>query len=103
MIKSSRRGTVNWRPAPFNSRLNHRIDELANKGFYPCKVTGKKGTMISFVNNAAHRVNPLIEGYRDVLNIRVKPTIKKISSYVSPSHTTSYETKGVVNRNPEII
>ena len=49
-----------------------------------------------------YRANPVVKGYRDVINIRVKPTLNKVNSYLDKKHTTSFETSGSVNPNPEV-
>lgn len=96
----TRRGTECWYPAPNNSRVGHLIEGLEKQGCAPQKVTGKQGTAIAFINNSVHRANPIIEGYRDVINIRVKPTIQPAPEYANPMYTTSYEHSGVVNKDP---
>ncbi len=96
----TRKGTQTWYPAPNNSRVGHLIEGLTKQGYTPKKVTGKKATAISFINNSIHRANPILEGYRDVINIRVKPTLQKAPVYTNPMFTTSYEITGVVNQNP---
>ena len=98
--KCTRRGTDTWYPAPNNSRVGHLIDNLKKTGYTTKQVIGPKGTMVSFINNSIHRANPIISGYRDVINIRVKPCIEKAPNYVSPQYTTSYEYSGVVNKDP---
>tara|TARA_E500000331_G_scaffold358256_1_gene423736 strand:+ start:926 stop:1738 length:813 start_codon:yes stop_codon:yes gene_type:complete len=97
----TRRGTLDWTPAPNNSRVGHLIPKLSERGFEPTKVLGPRGTTVSFVNNSIHRANPVLSGYRDVVNIRVKPTFEPSPTYVSPAWTTGFETSGVVNRDPE--
>ena len=99
--QATRRGTFNWRPAPNNSRVGHLIPQLAEVGYLPKQITGSMGTAISFINNSIHRANPVLEGYRDVINIRVKPTFKPAPKYADPDWTTGFETSGVVNRDPE--
>jgi hypothetical protein len=96
----TRKGTETWYPAPNNSRVGHLIEGLSKEGYIPKKVVGRKATAISFINNSIHRANPILEGYRDVINIRVKPTLQKAPVYTNPMFTTSYEFTGVVNRNP---
>ena len=56
---------------------------------------------MSFNNNAIHRVNPIELGYRDVINIRVKPTLVPAPEFADPKWTTSYDTNGIVERDPE--
>ena len=98
----TRRGPDYWHPAPNNSRVGPQVEKLLKEGFNANKVTGTKGTSLSFINNAIHRVNPIIAGYRDVINIRVKPTIEKPPQYLSPEWTTSYEIPGYVNPDPTL-
>ena len=98
----TRKGTNCWYPAPNNSIVGHMMEELKTKGFKSKKIVGDKGTTTSFLNNTIHRANPIMSGYRDVANIRVKPTIKRPPVHISKSFTTSYEYSGVVNRDPEI-
>jgi len=98
----TRKGTDTWYPPPNNSRVGHLIEGLTEKGFVPTQVEGEKATAISFINNSIHRANPILEGYRDVVNIRVKPTLQKAPEYANPMFTTSYEIPGVVNRNPAL-
>lgn len=96
----TRRGTEFWYPAPNNSRVGHLMENLEKQGCRPQKVVGPMGTAVSFINNSVHRANPIIEGYRDVINIRVKPTMQPAPEYANPMYTTSYEHSGVVNKNP---
>jgi hypothetical protein len=104
IMTPSRRGPNHWAPAENNSRITEKqINSLTNKGYSGKKVFGKIGTIYSFNNNAIHRVNPIIEGYRDVINIRVKPTIKKLENYVDRRWTTGHEKSGAVNPYPNII
>ena len=104
IIQPSRTGPNNWRPAPNNSRVTmEKLFELHKKGYKPKKILGKKGTTFSFNNDCVHRVNPIKEGYRDVLNIRVKPSLKKIEKYIDKRWTSGYDRTGAVNPNPERI
>jgi|TARA_E500000331_G_scaffold358547_1_gene426429 hypothetical protein len=96
----TRKGTECWYPAPNNSRVGHLIEGLKKQGCAPQKITGNKGTAVSFVNNSIHRANPILKGYRDAINIRVKPTLQKAPEYANSLYTTSYEHSGVVNQNP---
>ena len=65
------------------------------------KICGPKGTAISFLNNTYHKVNVLERGYRDVINIRVKPTLNPAPEYANEKWTTGFEHSGVVNMDPE--
>ena len=101
LISPSRRGTKMWLPPPNNSRLTKEVEKWIQKGCRPVKVEGKMGLTYSFSNDSVHRVNPIIEGYRDVINIRVKPTLFKAPRYFDKKWTTGFEKSGVVNQNPE--
>lgn len=101
--KSTRTGGSVWYVPANNSRVNKEVDSLMSqdKGYSTKKVFGPQGTTCSFVNNAVHRANPVIEGYRDVINIRVKPTLEPVEKFADPRWTSGFETSGVVDRNPE--
>jgi len=95
-------GPNEWISPPNQSRITDKemINMLAMD--YKNKLLlGKMGTTCAFSNDAIHRANPVIKGYRDVINIRVKPTLNKVNSYLDKKHTTSFETSGSVNPNPE--
>jgi len=101
IVNPTRRGTKYWERAPNNSRITEeQIKILSKKGYNGKKVLGKRGLTICFNNNAIHRVNPIIKGYRDVINIRVKPTMTKAPEYVSRLWTTGFEKAGVVDKDP---
>ena len=100
----SRRGPSYWLPAKNNSRITEdQLSSFMKRGYTGRKVLGKIGTTYSFNNNAIHRVNPIIKGYRDVINIRVKPTIQKLENYVDKRWTSGHEKSGAVNPNPKLI
>jgi len=97
----SRTGPNNWIPAKNNSRITKKqMEKYLEKGYSGRKMYGKKGSVFSFNNNAIHRANPILEGYRDVVNIRVKPTLKKIN-YIDKKWTSGYEKSGAVNPHPD--
>ena len=101
--KCTRKGTKFWENAINDSRVDKFVKENLKKGtHFSRKVTGKFASGCSFNNNAIHRANPVIKGYRDAINIRVKPTLKKTPIYISPNWTTSFESHGSVPRDPEI-
>ena len=102
MFNSYRQGPEKWSKAPNGSRVTKEVNELQSSGHRPQKITGQKGTTFAFNNNTCHRANPVIEGYRDVVNIRVKPTLKKIE-YINPKYTSSFEKSGVVSPTPNEI
>lgn len=98
--KSTRTGKNNW--VSGNTRIDEEVERLiTDHGYVPNKVTGSRGLITSFLNNVAHRANPAIEGYRDVINIRVKPTLVKPPEYINKKWTTSFESSGVVNKDPQ--
>lgn len=101
LAKCTRLGPNNWEPAPNNGRLEEEVNRLLKtNNFRSKKIIGEKFTTFAFSNNTIHRANPIIKGYRDVLNIRVRPTINKPPQFYSPKWTTSYETSGAVNPDP---
>jgi len=101
--ESSRKGPKEWNPPRNNSRISkEEMNKLESRGYSGFKVLGPKGTTICFNNNAIHRANPVLEGYRDVINIRVKPTLEK-RDYVDKRWTSGFEKSGAVNPNPEKI
>ena len=102
MFNSYRQGPEKWNKAPNGSRVTEEVKELKVSGHTSQKVTGPKGTTFAFNNNTCHRANPVIKGYRDVVNIRVKPTINKIN-YIDGNYTSSFEKSGVVSPNPNEI
>lgn len=102
MFNAHRIGPDKWNQAPNGSRVNKEVKSLQATGHEPKTIIGPKGTTFTFNNNACHRANPIIEGYRDVINIRVKPTINKIE-LLDPRYTSSFEKQGVVDSNPEKI
>ena len=102
MFKAFRVGPDKWQNAPNGSRVNKEVESLISQGHRGTKVTGGQGTAFTFNNNTAHRANPIIEGYRDVINIRVKPTKKKID-FLNKKYTSSFEKKGTVDPDPEKI
>jgi|14_taG_2_1085336.scaffolds.fasta_scaffold11586_3 hypothetical protein len=101
IFEATRKGTDNWDPAPNDSRLDDEVDYLIKNGYCSFKVLGSIGTTYSFSNDAAHRANPVIEGYRDVINIRVKPTTTTPPMYINKKWTTDNKISGVVNSDPE--
>lgn len=103
IIHPTRTGPDNWQPAPNNSRITEKqLRSLNKKGFFGEKVLGKKGLTYSFCNDIIHRANPIVSGYRDVLNIRVNPAFEKPPHYINRRWTTGFETSGVVEKDPEI-
>ena len=100
--KCTRRGTKFWKGAENNSRVDQYVKSRIQEGTHSSvKVIAPFAQGCSFNNNAIHRANPVINGYRDVLNIRVKPSFVKPLNYIDPSWTTSFESTGVVDKNPE--
>ena len=104
IIQPSRTGPHHWQVPPNNSRITkHQLEYfIAHLGYRPVKVTGSKGLAYSFNNNAVHRVNSVVNGYRDVVNIRVKPCLNKPPRYIDQRWTTDFNKSGAVSSNPEI-
>ena len=101
LANCTRIGPENWEPSPNNGRLEEEVNELIkSQNYQNKKLLGNKFTACAFSNNAIHRANPIIKGYRDVINIRVKPTLKKSPEFMNKKWTTSYEHTGAVNPNP---
>tara|TARA_Y100000361_G_scaffold139419_1_gene142459 strand:+ start:4520 stop:5326 length:807 start_codon:yes stop_codon:yes gene_type:complete len=102
VIRGTRQGMDEWKKTP--SRISDQeINNLKSNGYQKNSMIGKKGLLTIFNNNLIHRATiPEVNKYRDVVVIRVKPTINKIE-YIDEKYTTSWETSGVVNQNPNII
>ena len=101
LYETKRKGTRLWKSV--EGRLDDLVNELISKGTHsPFKLTGPQGTTCGFSNDIIHRANPVIEGYRDVINIRVHPCINKPPHLLDPKWTTSREVSGVANKDPEI-
>lgn len=100
--RGTRQGLDEWIKIP--SRISiAEINNLCTRGYKKKSMVGKKGLLTLFNNNLIHRATiPEVNRYRDVIVIRIKPTINKIK-YVDERYTTSWETSGVVNQNPNII
>lgn len=102
LAKCTRLGPNKWEPAPDDGRLEDEVKNLIEyKNCSGKKLIGKQFTACAFSNNSIHRVNPIIKGYRDVLNIRVKPTISKPNIYISKKWTSSFGVSGAVDPHPE--
>ena len=100
VIQGTRQGPKNWSMPSDKGRVSP--DKIV---FHKqIRVSGKQGNIVVFNNNVVHRANSPEKGkHRDVLVIRMKPTINPVDNYFDKKHTTSYESSGVVNKNPEII
>ena len=101
IFEATRKGTDDWTNAPNDSRLDNEVEYLVKNGYNSFKVLGPKGITYAFSNDACHRANPVIEGYRDVINIRVKPTTTKPPTYINKKWTTDNKISGTVNPDPE--
>ena len=101
LMESTRTGPDNWRDAPNGSRIDKEVKKLIKKeGYYTQKFIAKKGSIGSFINDIAHRANPVLEGFRDVVNIRVKPAMEKPPKYIDEKWTSDTSSSGVVNPDP---
>ncbi len=103
LMESTRTGPDNWEPAPNGSRIDKEVKKLIKKeGHYPKQFIAKKASIGSFINDIAHRANPVLEGYRDVINIRVKPALEKPPKYIDKKWTGDTSSSGVVNPDPTV-
>ena len=102
VIKGTRQGMDKWIKSL--SRISKdEINNYIKEGCIVKSMLGGKGSATIFNNNIIHRATiPDVNNYRDAIVIRVKPTINKLE-YVNNKYTTSWETSGVVNKNPNII
>tara|TARA_B100001248_G_scaffold197312_1_gene151807 strand:- start:408 stop:1304 length:897 start_codon:yes stop_codon:yes gene_type:complete len=103
LAQCTRLGPDYWEAPPNDGRLEKEVEDMIKfNNYHNKKITGDKFTAFAFSNNIIHRANPIIKGYRDVLNIRVKPTINKPPQYFNSNWTSSFESSGAVNPNPMI-
>ena len=85
------------------SRVNEEVEfMIENYNYKSNKIYGGVGTTTIFNCDTIHRTNPVKSGYRDVVNIRVKPTLNPAPAYIGENYTTSFESNGIVNINPEL-
>jgi hypothetical protein len=103
--KTTRTGYNNWKKPPNNSRITEReIDKLIKSGGKPVRVTGQAGTVTIFNNNVWHRANIPVNGkYRDIITLRVRPTIDPVIRYVDKAWTTTSKVTGAVPKDPAQI
>lgn len=94
----SRTGTDKWEKAKHGSRVDPATVRQNNIR----TVFGPKGFSFLQNPNCTHRATvPFIGSHRDVLTLRVRPTIEPMFPYVSPEHTTDFKYDGTVPQNPE--
>lgn len=87
-----------WNKAKNNSRItDEAIQRYKSKGCKSVLALGPAGTATAFTNDVLHRANIPKTGHRDVLVVRVRPTLEKIK-YVD-KYSTSFEVAGVVPKN----
>jgi hypothetical protein len=100
--KSSRLGPKHWRAAENNSRIkDSEIANIVSEGGKPVSVYGPRGSMCIFNNNIIHRANvPDPDRTRDVLCLRVRPTIDSVSSFIDKKHTSTITSSGAVPKDP---
>jgi hypothetical protein len=55
------------------------------------KVTGPSGTLLLFDDNVVHKANVAQSGYRDVIVLQLRPCAVRQGSFISSSHTGSFE------------
>ncbi len=94
MKAPSRTGPSNWKtPPPNGSRISeNEINSLLKNNKLIKTNLGPKGTLILFSPQCIHRAtSPDINNYRDVLIIRVRPTINKKYPYVDEKWTGGFK------------
>lgn len=103
MKKSTRTGYDNWKKAPNGSRINkEEVQSILDRGGSRHRVIGPPGTLTAFNNNIWHRANVPAPGKsRDIITLRVRPTIKPVFSYIDKAWTTTSKLTGAVPKNPE--
>lgn len=99
---SSRLGPYHWKPAPNSSRVEQKeVDSIVASGGRTVKQCGPKGSMIVFNNNIIHRANIPVPGKtRDVLCLRVRPTVEPVEKYIDPRWTSTIRVTGAVPKDP---
>jgi hypothetical protein len=68
-----------------------RIKGYLRQGLVTRKVTGPRGTMILFDDNAIHRGTLAERAHRDVLVLQIRPSCFKARPYIDPRWTGSFE------------
>lgn len=66
------------------------IETYKKNGYEAHKVIGPKYTMLVFDDKVIHKGNYAEEGYRDVLVLQLKPSIKHTGVYISPRWTSAF-------------
>lgn len=97
-METSRTGYDHWLP-PYipQSRIpKHMIGNLIMQGYEETKIVGPKGTALFFDNNIIHKANIPTHSYRDVVIFNIKPTLNKLSSYISKEYTGSWGHKSPI-------
>lgn len=79
-----------------------KLTRYLEKGFERHKVIGPKGTMILFDNDVIHRGNLASHACRDVLTFQVRPIAARLSPYVDPRWTGSFQ-HADFNLDPEDV
>ena len=79
-----------------------KLTRYLEKGFVRHKVIGPKGTMILFDNDVIHRGNLASQTCRDVVIFQVRPIAARLSPYVDPRWTGSFQ-HADFNLDPEDV
>lgn len=94
---TTRSGYNHWKKPPNNSRIPE--GEIGKT----IRVSGEAGTLVVFNNNIVHRANVPSPGKtRDIITLRVRPTIKPVDNYVDSRWTTTSDVSGAVPKDPSI-
>jgi hypothetical protein len=102
IVTPSRTGHDNWKPPRNGSRVSDKeMQAYKSQGYFPTIATGLAGTTVAFNNNCVHRANPPGKGrHRDIITLRVRPTIEKVESYIDERWTTTCEVSGACPKDP---
>ena len=90
-------------PIGGHSRVSEvRIANYVASGCEIRHVTGPRGTMILFHDNAIHRGLPPTQSHRDVVVLQLRPSCVRQRPYIDPRWTGSFQHEGV-NFDPWVI
>ena len=94
-LRSSRTQEGIYRtPAPLSGygRVSTReVQCYLAEGAESQKVIGPRGTLLLFDDNVVHKANVAQSGYRDVIVLQLRPCAVRQRSFISSSHTGSFE------------
>lgn len=96
----TRNGPDDWKLAPNSGRIPDKEIDLSKVA----SIVGPKGFAFIQNPNCTHRATvPDAGKYRDILVLRVRPSIRSFGKYVSKKFTTSMETSDTVPIDPSTL